>query len=78
MFAICNAMTTISELVRLRKSNVVLSSCSCAQKCSQYVPLKIAYINEEYLVLLNIISFRHLHMAQHNAATPVIVIFFIL
>jgi hypothetical protein len=62
--------TSISELIQLRNSFIVLSCRSCTQKRSQYVPLKLACINKEYMVLLNIMSFRHLHMAQHNAATP--------
>jgi hypothetical protein len=68
-------MTFISELIRIRKTYVMVSCYSCVQKCSQYVSLKVVCINKEYLILLNIMSFRH---AQHNAAVPVIVIFFIL
>jgi hypothetical protein len=78
MFTISSTMTSISEGIRLRKSFVVLSYYSCVQKRIQYVLLKVACKNEEYLILLNIIWFPHLQMAQHNAVTPVIVIFFIL
>jgi hypothetical protein len=68
MFIICSMINSISELIRLRNSFVVLSCYCYAQKHSQYVPLKVACIDKEYMILLNIMSFRHLHMVQHNAA----------
>jgi hypothetical protein len=50
-------MTSMSELIRLRNFFIVLSCCSYAQKRSQYVLLKVACKKEEYMVLLNIMSF---------------------
>ena len=46
------------------------SRCSCDQKRNQYVPLKMTYKIELTLILLKIISLRHLQIAQHTAATP--------
>jgi hypothetical protein len=46
---ICSAMTTISELIR--NSFIVLSCCNCTQKHKQYVPLKVACINESSIII---------------------------
>jgi hypothetical protein len=53
MFAVYSVMTSISELICLKKSFVGLSYCSYTKKRSQYIPLKVDCINEEYLILLN-------------------------
>ena len=48
-----------------------------SQNRSQYVPLKIICKIEPTLILLKIILFRHLQMAQHTAATPIQIKFLI-
>jgi hypothetical protein len=70
MFVIYSVITSISDLIHHRNSFVVLSCRSYAQKRRQYVPLKVAYINKEYMILLNIMSFRHLHMPNIMRSPP--------
>jgi hypothetical protein len=45
-FVICNEVASIVELIHLRNSFIVFSCCSYVQKCSQYVHLKVACINQ--------------------------------
>jgi hypothetical protein len=47
MFVIFSTMTSISELIRLRKSLVVLSDAATS-KSEANIPLKIDCIDEEY------------------------------
>jgi hypothetical protein len=50
-FALSKEATSNDELVHWSNSFVDASCCSCEEKRNQYVPLKIVWINEEYLVV---------------------------
>ena len=66
-----SSKATISkEVLTFMNRSFVLSSC-CNIDQNRSLPLKIAYIKDEYLTLSKIISFQQRHIAQHRDAAPV-------